>query len=133
MDADKLQAELTEAEKKAFDSLARYKFVMFGYWAGVWVHLNRLQETPSPNPFRELVNLARTPDQIKEGSVFIEQRSYYIRTCKNPRCPQTDGVFETERADQVYCGHTCRNRDNVYKSHGCGHHFSNLRSLRCWG
>jgi hypothetical protein len=31
---------------------------MFGYWAGVWVHLNRLGD-PIPNPFKDAVKLAR--------------------------------------------------------------------------
>jgi hypothetical protein len=34
--------ELKEAETKAIDSLSRYKFDIFGYWAGIWVHLNRI-------------------------------------------------------------------------------------------
>jgi len=55
----RIEAELQEAERKAWDSLARYKFVMFGYWAGVWVHLNRLQVTPQPNPWRSLVVAAK--------------------------------------------------------------------------
>lgn len=38
-----LDEEMREAERKAIDSLARYKFLMFGYWAGVWVHLNRFR------------------------------------------------------------------------------------------
>lgn len=56
---EKLLAELQEAEHKAWDSLGRYKFMMFGYWAGVWVHLNRLQDKPSPNPFGKLVKAAK--------------------------------------------------------------------------
>jgi hypothetical protein len=51
--------EMIEAEKKAIDSLARYKFVMFGYWAGVWVHLNRLSGALRPSPFTSLVKLAK--------------------------------------------------------------------------
>lgn len=47
------------AERKAWDSLARYKFVMFGYWAAVWVHLNRLENRKAPNPFTALVKFAR--------------------------------------------------------------------------
>ena len=35
---DKLDHEIQEAADKALASLARYKFVMFGYWAGGWVH-----------------------------------------------------------------------------------------------
>ena len=48
-----------EAYNKAVDSLARYKFEMFGYWASKWVSLNRLAEDPHPNPFKDLVKLAR--------------------------------------------------------------------------
>lgn len=56
---DKLLAELDEAERKAIDSLARYKFAMFGYWAGIWVHLNRISGANRPSPFRRLVDAAR--------------------------------------------------------------------------
>lgn len=55
----KLEAELAEAEKKAWDSLARYKFQMFGYWAAIWVHVNRLGSFKRPNPFTNLVKEAR--------------------------------------------------------------------------
>ncbi len=48
-----------EARKKAFDSLARYKFIMFGYHAALWVTLNKLDTNNEPNPFSSLVNLAR--------------------------------------------------------------------------
>ena len=48
-----------EAYEKAIDSLARYKFMMFGYWAAIWVHLNLLDNKQEGNPFRELVVMAR--------------------------------------------------------------------------
>lgn len=48
-----------EARSKAFDSLAKYKFMMFGYHAALWVTLNRLDIQQEPNPFKILVNLAR--------------------------------------------------------------------------
>jgi hypothetical protein len=54
-----LERERDEAAEKAYKSLAGYKFAMFGYWAGIWVHLNRLCPTRKPNPFRELVKVAR--------------------------------------------------------------------------
>ena len=57
--AHDLEAAMMEAEEKAWDSLARYKFVMFGYWAAIWVHLNRLSGLRRPNPWRELVSAAR--------------------------------------------------------------------------
>lgn len=78
--ADKLVHELTEAEFKAIDSLARYKFAMFGYWAGIWVHLNRITRSNLPNPFKDLVKLAREiRDTEGDGPCATEQRV---------RCPE---------------------------------------------
>lgn len=51
--------KLDEAERKAWDSLGRYKFLMFGYWSGVWVHLNQIAGSRRPNPWKELVQVAR--------------------------------------------------------------------------
>jgi len=59
-----LDQEIQEAADKAIESLARYKFVMFGYWAGIWVHLNRIEGKRRPSPFRALVQAARV---IREG------------------------------------------------------------------
>ena len=56
---EKLIQELDEAEQKAWDNLSRYKFNMFGYWAAIWVHLNRISGENRANPFKELVKLAR--------------------------------------------------------------------------
>ena len=54
-----IEAKLDEAEVRAWQSLARYKFVMFGYWAAVHVHYNKLGGTHRPNPFAQLVVIAR--------------------------------------------------------------------------
>lgn len=54
-----LESELQIAELKAWDSLARYKFQMFGYWAAIWVHLNRVGGFKKKNPFSPLVKAAR--------------------------------------------------------------------------
>ena len=51
--------EMKNAEKKAIDALARYKFWMFGYWAAQWVLMNRISGLKKPNPFKELVLKAR--------------------------------------------------------------------------
>lgn len=59
-EAVNLEIGLSEAEAKAWDALARYKFVMFGYWAAIWVHLNHVGRFKRPNPFRGLVALARS-------------------------------------------------------------------------
>lgn len=48
-----------EAFENAIDSLARYKFMMFGYWAAIWVYLNGIDNKKEPNPFRQLVERAR--------------------------------------------------------------------------
>ena len=56
---DGLSRERDAAERHAWDALARYKFVMFGYWCGIWVHLNRLCANPKPNPWKDLVAAAR--------------------------------------------------------------------------
>lgn len=62
----RLAAELDDAEAKALDALGRYKFQMFGYWAAIWVHLNRISGERRANPFADLVQAARcraTPAQ----------------------------------------------------------------------
>ncbi|WP_439399039.1 hypothetical protein ACRQ5Q_16860 [Bradyrhizobium sp. PMVTL-01] len=56
----KLQHELDEAEQKAWDSLRRYNFQMFGYWAAIWVYINRIGEFKRPNPWVDVVRLARS-------------------------------------------------------------------------
>ena len=54
-----LEKELKVAEKKAWDSLAGYKFMMFGYWAAIWVHLNKIGGFRKANPFKPVVDLAK--------------------------------------------------------------------------
>lgn len=61
---DSIEAELLEEERKAIDALARYKFLMFGYHAACWVHLNRIEGKRRSNPFKRLVHQAR---QMHEG------------------------------------------------------------------
>lgn len=55
----KIRVQMMEAEGKANDSLGRYKFLMFGYWAAQWVIMNKLLDKPEANPFRKYVRLAR--------------------------------------------------------------------------
>ena len=56
---NRILQEMEEAREKAIDSLARYKFQMFGYWSAIWVHLNRISGQRQPSPFKELVMQAR--------------------------------------------------------------------------
>jgi hypothetical protein len=67
----RLLAELEQAERKAWDSLCRYKFQQFGYWAAVWVHLNRVIGENRPNPFKVVVEQAR----VLTGFVKVEGRT----------------------------------------------------------
>jgi len=54
---DYLEREARLAEENAWKALAGYKFWMFGYWAATWVKANKI--LGRPNPFRELVQIAR--------------------------------------------------------------------------
>ena len=65
---ERLEAELAEAERRAWEALGRYKFVLFGYWCGVWVHLARLETKPRPNPWRGIVKTARAHLATVEGA-----------------------------------------------------------------
>ena len=56
---EKIGTEMAEAERRAWDSLSRYKFQMFGYWAAIWVHLNRIGGYNRPNPWGGIVKAAR--------------------------------------------------------------------------
>lgn len=56
---DKIRQAINDAETKAWEALSGYKFIMFGYHASRWVNFAKLLNTPTPNPFRELVQLAR--------------------------------------------------------------------------
>ena len=59
MTSPKVTTALANAERKAWDSLSRYKFLMFGYHAAQWVLLNQVSDTRSKNPFAALVALAK--------------------------------------------------------------------------
>lgn len=62
---ERLEKELEEAERKAWASLSRYKFQMFGYWAAIWVHLNRVGGFGRSNPWRMLTDMAKV--EMKRG------------------------------------------------------------------
>ena len=60
-----IRHEMDEAERKAWKALSGYKFWMFGYWAAIWVHLNRLGQTRQPSPWTKLVKAAR--ERLREN------------------------------------------------------------------
>ena len=67
-----LEAEIERkkevAKTKAITNLGRYKFMNFGYWAAVWVHLNQLSGKKDPSPFRDFVEHARYLQNPKDYS-----------------------------------------------------------------
>lgn len=69
--SERIDREMAEAEEKAWKALAHYKFWMFGYWCGIWVHLRRLSGRRDPNPWRELVEMAR--ERTGEGKPTEEK------------------------------------------------------------
>jgi len=64
---DKILNELSAKETAAWDSLSKYKFIMFGYHAAIWVTLNRIHRCHQRNPFLGVVKLAK---------LKIEKRRY---------------------------------------------------------
>jgi len=62
---EQLEQALDEAEEKAHKNLARYKFMDFGYWAAIWVHLNQVGNFHRPNPFSAYVELAKNEERGK--------------------------------------------------------------------
>lgn len=61
-----IESKKEEARVKAITNMARYKFMNFGYWAAVWIHLNRLSGKKTPSPFRPFVDLAVDRLQLEE-------------------------------------------------------------------
>jgi len=60
-----IKGHKAEAYDKAIDSLCRYKFMQFGYWAAIWVHLNKVGDFHRGNPFAALVMSARVAKKEK--------------------------------------------------------------------
>ena len=98
---DRIEAAMDEAEDKALVALARYKFQEFGYWAGFWVHLNRLGEFRRRNRFAFLV---------KEARLYIETEQEAVeRMAHNPQafcCRVGKGTLLDISCDR--CGNATR-------------------------
>jgi len=70
----KILDELSAKETAAWDSLSKYKFIMFGYHAAVWVTLNRIHHCHQKNPFLDVVKLARIKiEKIRHPGVNAER------------------------------------------------------------
>lgn len=70
---ERLKEEKQEAYEKAVDSLARYKFMMFGYWAAIWVHLNQIDNDKEANPFKPLVECCRNIQRKNDGQTELAE------------------------------------------------------------
>lgn len=67
--AGRIIQQRDEARDKALDSLGRYKFQMFGYWAAIWVHLNHIIGDGQANPFSHLVKTAKADPRLIKASI----------------------------------------------------------------
>lgn len=88
-----LRAEREVARQKALSSLAVYKFQMFGYWAAIWVHLNRLCPDRQKNPFRDVVKLSREmlrADGHDQGGLYSANVLRLSRQSSLPAPPVPD-------------------------------------------
>ena len=63
---NKIELARSAAKEKAVDFLGRYKFQMFGYWAALWVSLNRLCEKREKSPFQDFVIMARAKKEADD-------------------------------------------------------------------
>ncbi len=61
-----IRGKMAEAELKAWESLAGYKFIMFGYHASRWINYREILQERKPNPFTELVKIAQEEVQSLE-------------------------------------------------------------------
>ncbi len=59
-----MNLQINEAEDKAWKALAQGQLICFGYWASLWVYLNKMSQLNRRNPFGPLVELAQ---QMQEG------------------------------------------------------------------
>ncbi|GAI97735.1 unnamed protein product [marine sediment metagenome] len=60
MDYDlRIKKAMAEAEEKAWEALAGYKFIMFGYHASRWVNYKNLLGEHRANPFFLMVDMAQ--------------------------------------------------------------------------
>ena len=75
-----LETDLYQAEVNAWQSLARRKFMMFGYWATRWVFIDKVGDFKQLNPFEPLVELASSiiSEQLKAVRAKLPRRGGII-------------------------------------------------------
>nr|BDD45959.1 hypothetical protein 5 [bacterium] len=111
----KILEKMADAEAKAIDALARYKFYMFGYWSAAWIKYNQLLEDPRPNPFKDLVKCAR---KLKAGDpVFssktiatFEGTARWCSRCREYWPATTEFFYKRGKGLHNYCKACCAER-----------------------
>lgn len=73
-----LEVDLAAAERKAWDALARWKFWMFGYWAGKVVTIKRQLGRQREPFFKDLVVAARTVMAQRYGVAIGAGDAYLV-------------------------------------------------------
>jgi len=73
-----LEADLADAERKAWDALARWKFWMFGYHAAACIKLKRHLGRGREPFFKELVEVARTVMAQRYGVAIGAGDAYLV-------------------------------------------------------
>ncbi len=84
-----LEEQKLEAERKAIDALGRYKFMMFGYWAAFWTHLNKLGSHQDPNPFAPLVQEARRLRELNPPTILTKEAEQRGLSLEEPNADDT--------------------------------------------
>lgn len=73
-----LEADLADAERRAWDGLARWKFHMFGYWSVKVVQIKRQLGRQREPFFKELVEVARTVMAQRYGVAIGAGNAYLV-------------------------------------------------------
>lgn len=78
-----LEADLADAERKAWDALARWKFWMFGYHAADCIKIKRRLGRSRESFFKELVEIARTVMAQRYGVAIGCGDAYLVWSTKH--------------------------------------------------
>ena len=95
--ADDLATDIEESAYRAIDALSRYKFMLFGYWAAIWVHLNRIEGGKRPSPFTDFVRLAREYESRGRKAFYDGQNQ---RLFIEPNAPTGDIGVSVESGEE---------------------------------
>ena len=107
MTEEALKQAKAEAVEKALDSLSRYKFMQFGYWAAIWVHLNKLDAVKEGNPFKAIVKRAREITEERPRVFYRDEDPELDCPLFEPGAP--DSFSDCDTDGHHMCEHCRRN------------------------